>query len=43
MKEIDYIKDYLKVNGYENTLECLAKEEKYLQVEKNNSKVINLK
>ena len=30
-------------DGYENTLECLEKEDKYLQVEKNNSKVINLK
>ena len=43
MKEIDYIKEYLKLNGYKNTLECLEKEEKYLQVEKNNSKVINRK
>ena len=27
MKEIDYIKEYLKVNGYKSTLECLEKEE----------------
>ena len=37
MKEIDYIKEYLKTNKYKSTLECLEKEEKYLQAEKNNS------
>ena len=37
MKEIDYIKEYLKLNEYKSTLECLEKEEKYLQVEKNNA------
>ena len=37
MKEIDYIKEYLKVNNYKSTLECLEKEEKYLQIERNNS------
>ena len=40
MKEIDYIKEYLKVKGYKSTLECLEKEEKYITAEKNNSKVI---
>ena len=37
MKEIDYIKEYLKTNNYKSTLECLEKEEKYLQAEKNNA------
>ena len=37
MKEIDYIKEYLKVNNYKSTLECLEKEERYLQTEKNSS------
>jgi len=39
MKEIDYIKEYLKINGYKSTLECLEKEEKYINAEKNISKV----
>ena len=38
MKEIDYIKEYLKTNKFKSTLECLEKEEKYLQAEKNNDK-----
>ena len=37
MKEIDYVKEYLKVNNYKSTLECLEKEEKYLQTERNSS------
>jgi len=40
MKEIDYIKEYLKINGYKSTLECLEKEEKYINAEKSISKVI---
>jgi len=40
MKEIDYIKEYLEINGYKSTLECLEKEDKYMRAEKNNSKVI---
>ena len=43
MKEIDYIKEYLKVNNFQSTLECLEKEEKYLDIEKNYSKVKYLK
>ena len=41
MKEIDYIKQYLKLNKYKSTLECLEREEKYLQAEKNNSFISN--
>ena len=41
MKEIDYIKEYLKLNKFKSTLECLEKEEKYLQAEKNNSSELN--
>jgi hypothetical protein len=37
MKEVDYIKEYLKVNNYKSTLECLEKEERYLQTERNSS------
>ena len=39
IKEIDYIKDYLEVNKYQSTLECLEKEERYITAAKNNSKV----
>ena len=42
MKEIDYIKEYLKNNGYKDTLECLEKEEKYLKVDKKYVKVITI-
>ena len=41
MKEIDYIKEYLKLNKFKSTLECLEKEEKYLQAEINNSSELN--
>ena len=37
MKEIDYIKEYLKVNNFKSTLECLEKEERYLKTELNSS------
>ena len=43
MKEIDYIKEYLQINGFKSTLECLEKEEKYIIAEKNNAKVNKLK
>ena len=39
MKEIDYIKEYLKLNNFKSTLECLEKEEKYLQAERNNASI----
>ena len=41
MKEIDYIKEYLKLNKFTSTLECLEKEEKYLQAERNNTSISN--
>lgn len=43
LKEIDYVKEYLKNNGYNSTLECLEKEEKYKIAEKLHSKVISFK
>ena len=39
LKEIDYIKEFLKANGYKSTLECLEKEEKYMQAEIKTNKV----
>ena len=39
MKEIDYIKEYFKLNKFTSTLECLEKEEKYLQAERNNTSI----
>ena len=37
MKEIDYVKEYLNVNNFKSTLECLEKEERYLKTELNSS------
>ncbi len=37
--DLELIKDFLKSRGFKSTLECLEKEEKYLDIEKNYSKV----
>ncbi len=39
LTEIDYIKEYLKANGYKSTLECLEKEEKYIEADIKANKV----
>ena len=39
-REVDLIKDFLKIKGYKRTLECLIKEERYKNIEDRNLKVI---
>ncbi len=39
-REVDLIKDFLKIKGYKRTLECLIKEERYKNIEERNLKVI---
>ena len=39
-REVDLIKDFLKIKGYKRTLECLIKEERYKSIEDRNLKVI---
>ena len=39
-REVDLIKDFLKIKGYKRTLECLVKEERYKNIEERNLKVI---
>ena len=39
-REVDLIKDFLKIKGYKRTLECLIKEERYNNIEERNLKVI---
>ena len=38
-REVDLIKDFLKIKGYKRTLECLIKEERYKSIENRNLKV----
>ena len=38
-EDLELVKDFLKSRGFKSTLECLEKEEKYLDIEKNYSKV----
>ena len=40
-REVDLIKDFLKIKGYKRTLECLIKEERYKNIEERNLKVIH--
>ena len=40
-REVDFIKDFLKIKGYKRTLECLIKEERYKNIEERNLKVIH--
>ena len=42
-REVDLIKDFLKIKGYKRTLECLIKEERYKNIENRNLKVFNIK
>ena len=37
--ELELVKDFLKSRGYKSTLECLEKEDKYLNIEKKYSNV----
>ena len=39
-REVDLIKDFLKIKGYKRTLECFIKEERYKNIEDRNLKVI---
>ena len=41
-REVDLIKDFLKIKGYKRTLECLIKEERYKNIEERNLKVIHI-
>lgn len=41
-KEIDLIKDYLQIKGFDSTLVCLEKEEKFKNVERKQKKVNNI-
>ena len=41
--DLELVKDFLKSRGFKSTLECLEKEEKYLDIEKTYSKVKYLK
>ena len=40
-REVDLIKDFLKIKGYKRTIECLIKEERYKNIEERNLKVIH--